>query len=130
MLPSKRETEGGTARTWTGAQSILLESFTSPWGGMTRGLAPPLSLKPCIMSAPQYLVGKTYFSECFCFALLCFTLCLLTAGQFGIPEGIVFSMPVKFENGTWVVLTDLKDIEISEQTMARMTSDLMQVRSE
>jgi hypothetical protein len=57
-------------------------------------------------------------------------LCLLTAGQFGIPEGIVFSMPVKFENGTWVVLTDLKDIEISEQIMARMTSDLIQVMSE
>ncbi|XP_039700495.1 putative malate dehydrogenase 1B isoform X4 [Pteropus medius] len=46
--------------------------------------------------------------------------------QFGIPEGIVFSMPVKFENGTWVVLTDLKDIEISEQIMTRMTSDLIQ----
>nr|XP_020006843.1 putative malate dehydrogenase 1B [Castor canadensis] len=51
---------------------------------------------------------------------------VLSEGQFGIPEGIVFSMPVKFENGTWVVLTDLKDIEISEQIMARMTSDLIQ----
>ncbi|XP_066201236.1 putative malate dehydrogenase 1B isoform X1 [Saccopteryx leptura] len=47
------------------------------------------------------------------------------SGQFGIPEGIVFSMPVKFENGTWVVLTDLEDIEISEQIMTRMTSDLI-----
>ncbi|KAL4844158.1 hypothetical protein H8958_007250 [Nasalis larvatus] len=47
-------------------------------------------------------------------------------GQFGIPKGIDFSMPVKFENGTWVVLTDLKDIEISEQIMTRMTSDLIQ----
>ncbi|XP_039700493.1 putative malate dehydrogenase 1B isoform X2 [Pteropus medius] len=51
---------------------------------------------------------------------------VLSEGQFGIPEGIVFSMPVKFENGTWVVLTDLKDIEISEQIMTRMTSDLIQ----
>ncbi|XP_035161349.1 putative malate dehydrogenase 1B isoform X3 [Callithrix jacchus] len=51
---------------------------------------------------------------------------ILSEGQFGIPEGIVFSMPVKFENGTWVVLTDLKDIEISEQIMTRMTSDLIQ----
>ncbi|XP_036092884.1 putative malate dehydrogenase 1B isoform X2 [Rousettus aegyptiacus] len=51
---------------------------------------------------------------------------VLSEGQFGIPEGIVFSMPVKFENGTWVVLTDLKDIAISEQIMTRMTSDLIQ----
>ncbi|XP_036109243.1 putative malate dehydrogenase 1B [Molossus molossus] len=51
---------------------------------------------------------------------------VLSEGQFGIPEGIVFSMPVKFENGTWVVLTDLQDIEISEQIMTRITSDLIQ----
>ncbi|KAM5265863.1 LOW QUALITY PROTEIN: putative malate dehydrogenase 1B [Hipposideros larvatus] len=51
---------------------------------------------------------------------------VLSEGQFGIPEGIVFSMPVKFENGTWVALTDLQDIEISEQIMTRMTSDLIQ----
>uniref|UniRef100_A0A2K6K427 Putative malate dehydrogenase 1B n=1 Tax=Rhinopithecus bieti TaxID=61621 RepID=A0A2K6K427_RHIBE len=51
---------------------------------------------------------------------------ILSEGQFGIPKGIVFSMPVKFENGTWMVLTDLKDIEISEQIMTRMTSDLIQ----
>lgn len=62
--------------------------------------------------------------------MFCFALCLLTTGQFGIPEGIVFSMPVKFENGTWIVLTDLTDIEISEQIMTRMTSDLIQVMSE
>ncbi|XP_005397048.1 PREDICTED: putative malate dehydrogenase 1B isoform X2 [Chinchilla lanigera] len=47
-------------------------------------------------------------------------------GQFGIPEGIVFSMPVKFENGTWAVLTDLEDTEISEERMTEMTSDLIQ----
>ncbi|XP_006889222.1 PREDICTED: putative malate dehydrogenase 1B [Elephantulus edwardii] len=51
---------------------------------------------------------------------------VLSEGQFGIPEGIVFSMPVKFENGTWVVLTDLEDLEINEQIMTRMTSDLIQ----
>ncbi|XP_023066197.1 putative malate dehydrogenase 1B isoform X1 [Piliocolobus tephrosceles] len=51
---------------------------------------------------------------------------ILSEGQFGIHKGIVFSMPVKFENGTWVVLTDLKDIEISEQIMTRVTSDLIQ----
>ncbi|KAM6178363.1 putative malate dehydrogenase 1B [Rhynchocyon petersi] len=51
---------------------------------------------------------------------------VLSEGQFGIPEGLVFSMPVKFENGSWVVLTDLEDIEINEQIMTRMTSDIIQ----
>ncbi|XP_012781382.2 putative malate dehydrogenase 1B isoform X1 [Ochotona princeps] len=51
---------------------------------------------------------------------------ILSEGQFGIPQGIVFSMPVKFEKGTWVVLTDLQDIELSQQIMARMTNDLIQ----
>ncbi|KAM4836100.1 putative malate dehydrogenase 1B isoform 1-T1 [Thomomys bottae] len=51
---------------------------------------------------------------------------VLSKGEFGIPEGIVFSMPVKFENGTWVVLTDLEDIEISGKIMNNMTSDLFQ----
>ncbi|XP_006142512.1 putative malate dehydrogenase 1B isoform X1 [Tupaia chinensis] len=51
---------------------------------------------------------------------------VMSEGQFGIPEGIVFSMPVKFENGTWVVLTDLKDVEISEQIMTTITTDLIQ----
>ncbi|KAM6151954.1 putative malate dehydrogenase 1B [Erethizon dorsatum] len=51
---------------------------------------------------------------------------VLSEGQFGIPEGIVFSMPVKFENGTWAVLTDLEDTEISKEIMTEMTSDLIQ----
>ncbi|XP_007934155.1 putative malate dehydrogenase 1B [Orycteropus afer afer] len=51
---------------------------------------------------------------------------VLSKGQFGIPEGLVFSMPVKFENGSWVVLTDLEGIEISEPIMTRMTSDIIQ----
>ena len=55
---------------------------------------------------------------------------MLTAGQFGVAEGVVFSMPVKCENGTWVVLTDLKDIELDQQILTGMTSDLIQVMSE
>ncbi|XP_008054336.1 putative malate dehydrogenase 1B [Carlito syrichta] len=51
---------------------------------------------------------------------------VLSEGQFGIPTEIVFSMPVKFENGTWVVLTDLEDVEISEKIMTRITNDLIE----
>ncbi|CAH6791704.1 Mdh1b [Phodopus roborovskii] len=51
---------------------------------------------------------------------------IMSEGQFGIPEGVVFSMPVKFENGTWVVLTDLEDISLSAQIIKRLTDDLIQ----
>ncbi|KAL1770554.1 malate dehydrogenase 1B [Sigmodon hispidus] len=51
---------------------------------------------------------------------------IMSEGQFGIPEGLVFSMPVKFENGTWVVLTDLEGITLSPQIMNRITHDLTQ----
>ncbi|XP_045054311.2 putative malate dehydrogenase 1B isoform X3 [Desmodus rotundus] len=51
---------------------------------------------------------------------------VLSGGQFGVAEGVVFSMPVKCENGTWVVLTDLKDIELDQQILTGMTSDLIQ----
>ncbi|XP_060224470.1 putative malate dehydrogenase 1B isoform X1 [Meriones unguiculatus] len=51
---------------------------------------------------------------------------VMSEGQFGIPEGIVFSMPVKFENGTWEVLTNLEDISLSEKTIKRLADDLIQ----
>ncbi|KAF6114955.1 malate dehydrogenase 1B [Phyllostomus discolor] len=51
---------------------------------------------------------------------------VMSRGQFGIAEGVVFSMPTKCENGTWVVLTDLKDIELEKQMLTRITSDLIQ----
>ncbi|XP_059134768.1 putative malate dehydrogenase 1B isoform X1 [Peromyscus eremicus] len=51
---------------------------------------------------------------------------IMSEGQFGIPEGLVFSMPVKFENGTWVVLTDLEDISLTPQIINRLVDDLVQ----
>lgn len=79
-------------------------------------------LKLCTMS-----VVLSPFSKSF---LICSwsALCVFPAGQFGIPEGLVFSMPVKFENGTWVVLTDLEDISLTPQIINRLADDLVQVR--
>lgn len=105
--------------------------FNLPWGGICRNssiiIKSTIIIKkhvPCL-SLSTVLPGRFIYLSAF--VLLCF---VFAAGQFGIPEGIVFSMPVKFENGTWVVLTDLEDIEISEKIMTRMTSDLIQVMSE
>lgn len=77
-----------------------------------------------------YVCPFQLFSRILLYFILCFVLCVLPAGQFDIPEGIVFSMPVKFENGTWVVLTDLEDISLSEKTLNRLTGDLIQVMAE
>uniref|UniRef100_A0A8C0JAN8 Putative malate dehydrogenase 1B n=1 Tax=Chelonoidis abingdonii TaxID=106734 RepID=A0A8C0JAN8_CHEAB len=38
---------------------------------------------------------------------------ILSEGQFCIPEGIIFSMPVRFQDGSWEVITET---EISEET--------------
>ncbi|KAL6068990.1 hypothetical protein STEG23_032106, partial [Scotinomys teguina] len=51
---------------------------------------------------------------------------IMSKGQFGIPEGIVFSMPVKFENGTWMVLTDLEGISLPPQIISMLADDLIQ----
>ncbi|XP_036899392.1 putative malate dehydrogenase 1B isoform X2 [Sturnira hondurensis] len=51
---------------------------------------------------------------------------VLSEGQFGVAEGVVFSMPAKCENGTWEVLTDLEDIELDKQILTRITRDLIQ----
>ncbi|XP_075807458.1 putative malate dehydrogenase 1B isoform X2 [Microtus pennsylvanicus] len=51
---------------------------------------------------------------------------IMSEGQFDIPEGVVFSMPVKFDNGTWVVLTDLEGVSLSKQIINWLTDDLIQ----
>ncbi|XP_041487879.1 putative malate dehydrogenase 1B isoform X1 [Microtus oregoni] len=51
---------------------------------------------------------------------------IMSEGQFDIPEGVVFSMPVKFENGMWVVLTDLEGVSLSKQIINWLTDDLIQ----
>uniref|UniRef100_A0A2D4EYS5 Lactate/malate dehydrogenase C-terminal domain-containing protein n=1 Tax=Micrurus corallinus TaxID=54390 RepID=A0A2D4EYS5_MICCO len=40
---------------------------------------------------------------------------VISEGQFGLPEGIVYSMPVRFENGSWEIYTE---IEINEKTQS------------
>ncbi|NXI73979.1 MDHC protein, partial [Anseranas semipalmata] len=51
---------------------------------------------------------------------------ILSKGQFGITEGIVFSMPVRFQNGSWEVMTELEINETTQELLGRLAYDLIQ----
>uniref|UniRef100_A0A8B9I9T0 Putative malate dehydrogenase 1B n=1 Tax=Anser brachyrhynchus TaxID=132585 RepID=A0A8B9I9T0_9AVES len=52
---------------------------------------------------------------------------ILSEGQFCIPEGIVFSMPVRFQNGGWEVVTELEINETTQEALERLSHDVIQV---
>ncbi|XP_030341317.1 putative malate dehydrogenase 1B isoform X1 [Strigops habroptila] len=49
-----------------------------------------------------------------------------TEGQFCVPEGIVFSMPVRFQNGNWEVVTELAINEKTQGVLGRLAHELIQ----
>ncbi|NXL33097.1 MDHC protein, partial [Glaucidium brasilianum] len=51
---------------------------------------------------------------------------ILTEGQFCVPEGIVFSMPVRFQNGNWEVVTELEINETTQEVLGRLAHELIQ----
>ncbi|NWH57749.1 MDHC protein, partial [Geococcyx californianus] len=51
---------------------------------------------------------------------------IFTEGQFCIPEGIVFSMPVRFQNGNWEVITELEIDETTQEVLGRLAHELIQ----
>ncbi|NWX91478.1 MDHC protein, partial [Nothoprocta pentlandii] len=51
---------------------------------------------------------------------------ILSEGQFCVPEGIIFSMPVRFHDGTWEVLTDLEINETTQEVLKLLSHDLIQ----
>ncbi|KFP88588.1 Putative malate dehydrogenase 1B, partial [Apaloderma vittatum] len=51
---------------------------------------------------------------------------ILTEGQFCIPEGIVFSMPVRFQNGNWEVVKELEINGTTQGVLGRLAHELVQ----
>ncbi|NXL85586.1 MDHC protein, partial [Alectura lathami] len=49
-----------------------------------------------------------------------------SSGQFCIPEGIVFSMPVRFQNGSWEVVTEIEMNEAMQEVLERLSNDLIE----
>uniref|UniRef100_A0A674HZM6 Putative malate dehydrogenase 1B n=1 Tax=Terrapene triunguis TaxID=2587831 RepID=A0A674HZM6_9SAUR len=54
---------------------------------------------------------------------------ILSEGQFCIPEGIIFSMPVRFQDGSWEVITETEINEETQEALKRLAHDLIQVMS-
>ncbi|NXY22649.1 MDHC protein, partial [Atrichornis clamosus] len=51
---------------------------------------------------------------------------ILSEGQFCVPEGIIFSMPVRFQKGTWKVMTELEINETTQKVLGRLAHELIQ----
>ncbi|XP_062971945.1 putative malate dehydrogenase 1B [Elgaria multicarinata webbii] len=89
-------------REWMRTEFLVALSLLSSWGTHCLGMAPAHVIATLLGywyqdSPPGEMVSLGVISE----------------GQFGLPEGIVYSMPVRFENGSWKVFTE---IEINEKT--------------
>ncbi|XP_069052621.1 putative malate dehydrogenase 1B isoform X2 [Lepisosteus oculatus] len=52
---------------------------------------------------------------------------VISEGQFGIPKGLVFSMPVKFQNGAWIVLSDVEISDTLKENLIAASNELMNV---
>ncbi|XP_027729618.1 putative malate dehydrogenase 1B [Vombatus ursinus] len=55
-----------------------------------------------------------------------FSLGIMSEGEFGTPEGMVYSMPVQCMNGVWFPRTDLPDTELTEDVKRAIIHDLEQ----
>ncbi|NXE58983.1 MDH dehydrogenase, partial [Calcarius ornatus] len=51
---------------------------------------------------------------------------ILSEGQFCIPEGIIFSMPVRLQNGNWEAMTELEINETTQKVLGRLAHELVQ----
>nr|XP_033802126.1 putative malate dehydrogenase 1B isoform X2 [Geotrypetes seraphini] len=51
---------------------------------------------------------------------------VISEGQFGIPEGIIFSMPVTFQGGKWEVFSELDTTSIQENLQEAANELLME----
>ncbi|XP_032549377.1 putative malate dehydrogenase 1B isoform X1 [Chiroxiphia lanceolata] len=51
---------------------------------------------------------------------------VLSEGQFCVPEGIIFSMPVSFQNGNWEVIKELEIDGTTQEVLGRLAHELIQ----
>ncbi|XP_067116856.1 putative malate dehydrogenase 1B [Osmerus mordax] len=104
-----------------------LESEFENLVNLQRGTVASKTQRPTAISATNGIIavlkalnGKTSTEEVL-------SLGILSTGQFNIPTGIVFSMPVRFGNGQWSVLSD---VTIGDKLMARMQISADQLKTE
>ncbi|KAJ1186693.1 hypothetical protein NDU88_003474 [Pleurodeles waltl] len=54
---------------------------------------------------------------------------VISEGQFGIPEGIVFSMPVRFQEGKWEVLLDMAISDQMKEKLLEASTELIKEKN-
>ncbi|XP_008113138.1 putative malate dehydrogenase 1B isoform X2 [Anolis carolinensis] len=101
-------------REWMRTEFVTALSSLSSWGSHCLGLAPAHTIATMLRywyqgSPPGEMVS----------------LGVITEGQFGLPEGIVYSMPVRFENGTWIAFTELEIDEKTDEYLHILACDLI-----
>ncbi|KAH0621677.1 hypothetical protein JD844_023242, partial [Phrynosoma platyrhinos] len=101
-------------REWMRTEFVAALSSLTSWGTHCLGLAPAHAIATVLRywyqgSPPGEMVSLGVISE----------------GEFGLPEEIVYSMPVKFENGDWKVITELDLNEKTHEYLHILACDLI-----
>uniref|UniRef100_A0A452HM93 Putative malate dehydrogenase 1B n=1 Tax=Gopherus agassizii TaxID=38772 RepID=A0A452HM93_9SAUR len=100
---------------WVRSEFAFVLSSLSSWGHHCLGMSPAHVIATVLRywyqdSPPGEIVSMGILSE----------------GQFCIPEGIIFSMPVRFQDGSWEVITETEISEETQETLKRLAHDLIQ----
>uniref|UniRef100_A0A8D2LZ02 Putative malate dehydrogenase 1B n=1 Tax=Varanus komodoensis TaxID=61221 RepID=A0A8D2LZ02_VARKO len=105
-------------REWMRTEFVVALSLLTSWGTHCLGMAPAHVIATVLRywyqdSPPGEMVSLGVISE----------------GQFGLPEDIVYSMPVRFENGNWKVFTEIEINEKMQEFLQILACDLIRVMS-
>ncbi|XP_061463782.1 putative malate dehydrogenase 1B isoform X2 [Rhineura floridana] len=99
---------------WMRSEFVVALSSLSSWEIHCVGMAPAHTIATVLRywyqdSPPGEMVSLGVISE----------------GQFGLPEGIVYSMPVRFQNGSWEIFTELEISEKTQEYLQILACDLI-----
>ncbi|XP_054828559.1 putative malate dehydrogenase 1B [Eublepharis macularius] len=101
-------------REWMRSEFLASLGSLSCWGLHCLGMAPAHVIATVLRywyqdSPPEEIVSVGVISK----------------GQFRLPEEIVFFMPVRFQNGSWEVLTELEISEKNQEYLQILACDLI-----
>ncbi|NWR92634.1 MDHC protein, partial [Furnarius figulus] len=102
-------------REWIHSEFLSAESSLSSRLGRCTGMLPAHAVATVLQywyhgSPPEEIISVGVLSE----------------GQFCVPEGIIFSMPVRFQNGSWKVIKELEIDETTQEVLGRLAHELIQ----
>uniref|UniRef100_A0ACB8G083 Uncharacterized protein n=1 Tax=Sphaerodactylus townsendi TaxID=933632 RepID=A0ACB8G083_9SAUR len=99
---------------WLCSEFVPSLGSMSSWGHHCLGMAPAHAIATVLRYWYQDSPPKEVLS-----------LGVISEGQFELPEGIVFSMPVRFRNGTWRAITELEMSTKNQEYLQILALDLI-----